>query len=97
MSTKGQRTHARQPVSRVKGRETSQPRDNAGRSQGQPRQGKHPSAGIQPRFPQQQPQPGQQARRGGPRQARDAYGNPITPVQNGVPLFKLCRREQEQQ
>ncbi|PRP70004.1 23S rRNA pseudouridylate synthase B [Chromobacterium amazonense] len=95
MSTKGQRTHARQPVSRVKGRETSQPRDNAGRSQGQPRQGKHPSAGAQPRFPQQQP--GQQARRGGPRQARDAYGNPITPVQNGVPLFKLSRREQEQQ
>jgi 23S rRNA pseudouridine2605 synthase len=95
MSTKGQRTHARQPVSRVKGRETSQPRDNAGRSQGQSRQGKHPAAGAQPRFPQQQP--GQQARRGGPRQARDAYGNPIAPVQNGVPLFKLSRREQEQQ
>ncbi|POA98497.1 23S rRNA pseudouridylate synthase B, partial [Chromobacterium sinusclupearum] len=60
MSTKGQRTHARQPVSRVKGRETSQPRDNAGRSQGQSRQGKHPAAtGAQSRFPQQQP--GQQA------------------------------------
>lgn len=96
MSTKGQRTHARQPVSRVKGRETSQPRQNAGRGQGQPRQGKNPSAGIQPRFPQPQ-QPGQQARRSGPRPARDAYGNPIMPQQDGVPLFKLSRREQEQQ
>ncbi|AXE28767.1 23S rRNA pseudouridylate synthase B [Chromobacterium phragmitis] len=94
MSTKGQRNHARQPVARVKGRETSQPRQNAGRGQGQPRQGKNPSAGIQPRFPQQQ---GQQARRGGQRQARDAYGNPIMPQQDGVPLFKMSRREQEQQ
>ncbi|POZ62279.1 23S rRNA pseudouridylate synthase B [Chromobacterium alticapitis] len=100
MSTKGQRSHARQPVARVKGRETSQPRQNAGRSQGQARQGKNSSsAGIQPRFPQQQQgqQQGQQARRGGQRQARDAYGNPIAPTQNGVPLFKLSRREQEQQ
>ncbi|MBA8736282.1 pseudouridine synthase [Chromobacterium violaceum] len=97
MSTKGQRSHARQPVARVKGRETSQPRQNAGRSQGQQRQGKNSAAGIQPRFPQQQAQPGQQARRGGPRQARDAYGNPIMPSQDGVPLFKMSRREQEQQ
>ncbi|WP_047243437.1 pseudouridine synthase [Chromobacterium subtsugae] len=100
MSTKGQRTNARQPVARVKGRETAQPRQNAGRNQGQQaRQGKSgPSA--QPRFPQQQ-QAGagqQNGRRNGPaRQPRDAYGNPAVPSQNGVPLFKLSRREQEQQ
>lgn len=100
MSTKGQRNHARQPVARAKGHETSQPRQNAGRSQSQSRQGqgKNTAAGAQPRFPQQQAQQGQQGRRGGQqRQARDAYGNPIAPTQNGAPLFKLSRREQEQQ
>ncbi|OHX13240.1 23S rRNA pseudouridylate synthase B [Chromobacterium sphagni] len=99
MSTKGQRTHARQPAARAKGGETAQPRQNAGRSQaqGQQRQGK-PGAGSQPRFPQQAGSGQQQNRRNGPpRQQRDANGNPVVPSQNGVPLFKLSRREQEQQ
>ncbi|OWY38695.1 23S rRNA pseudouridylate synthase B [Xenophilus sp. AP218F] len=99
MSTKGQRTNARQPVARVKGRETSQPRQpqsSSRQNQGQPQ-----SRNQKPRFPQDAAAPrGQGQRRGAgaqPRQARDAYGNPVVPTQGGVPLFKLSRREQEQQ
>ena len=101
--SKGQRNHARQPVARVKGRETSQARQPGtggvqprGKTQGgmiknrngQPaeasaRQGQARANGGKGRAPQNG------------RAARDAYGNPL--MHEGTPLFKLSRREQEQQ
>ena len=101
--SKGQRNHARQPVARVKGRETSQARQPGtggvqprGKTQGgmiknrngQPaeasaRQGQARANGGKGRAPQNG------------RVARDAYGNPL--MHEGTPLFKLSRREQEQQ
>lgn len=107
--SKGQRNSARQPVARVKGRETSQSRypGASGNNSGQTSRGKaQPGSFIKSRHPQEQRATGtsgESAKRQPGRKpaAVDRYGNPIPrqgqALYEKAPMFKMSRQELAQQ